>query len=380
LVIGNWVRPGSLAADSDNEFCEGGDLRGIDLFSGAGCASAGARHAGVTMVGAVDAWDIAARTYADNFPTAKVVTKRLKKGTGSEIFGDLRKIDILIASPECTNHSIARGNKPVDEESRRSGWYVMEFIRDWDPRWVVLENVTPMRHWPGFDELIAELKRRYKLRIEPLDAADFGTPQNRRRLFIVGDKLKEPAIPRPTVRVERTAASILSPVGTYGARPVFGEGRARATLGRVKRGIAELGRGRDFLIVYYGSDRAGGWQPLDRPLRTLTTLDRFGLVQWIGGEPTLRMLQVPELKRAMGMQGLNDEHGRNVKFVLQHGTRRDQIKLLGNGVCAPVMRAVVGSLVGGGLSDVLPRSNACGAAGSRTHAAVRRKTATTKRG
>lgn len=331
------------------------------------------------MVGAVDAWDIAARTYADNFPTAKVVTKRLKKGTGSEIFGDVRKIDILIASPECTNHSIARGNRPVDEESRRSGWYVMEFIHDWDPRWVVLENVTPMRHWPGFDELITELKRRYKLRIEPLDAADFGTPQNRRRLFIVGDKLKEPAIPRPTVRVERTAASILSPVGTYGARPVFGEGRAPATLARVKRGIAELGKGRDFLIVYYGSDRAGGWQPLDRPLRTLTTLDRFGLVQWIGGEPTLRMLQVPELKRAMGMQGLNDEYGRNVKFVLHHGTRRDQIKLLGNGVCAPVMRAVVGSLVGGGLSDILPRSsrsNTRGASPSRTQVAVRRKTVT----
>lgn len=334
------------------------------------------------MVGAVDAWDIAAKTYADNFPTAKVVTARLKAGSGSEIFGNIGKVDILIASPECTNHSIARGNRPVDEESRRSGWYVMDFIRDWDPRWVVLENVTPMRHWPGFDKLIADLKRRYKLRVEPLDAADFGTPQNRRRLFIMGDKLKEPVIPRPTVRIERTAATILSPSGTYDARPVFGEGRARATLTRVQRGIAELGKRRDFLIVYYGSDRAGGWQPLDRPLRTLTTLDRFGLVQWIGGEPTLRMLQVPELKRAMGLQGLNDEHGDNVKFVLQHGTRRDQVKVLGNGVCAPAMRAVVGSLLGGGLSDVLPRSARLKArvrTGPRTYTVAQRKAATRKR-
>ena len=136
---------------------------------------------------------------------------------------------------------------------------------------------------------------------------------------------------------------------------MYGEGRADATIARVKRGIAELGRNRDFLIVYYGSDGAGGWQPLDRPLRTLTTLDRFGLVQWVGGEPTLRMLQVPELKRAMGMHGLNDENGDNVKFVLRHGTRHDQIKILGNGVCAPVMKAVVGSLMGGGLSDILGR-------------------------
>jgi DNA (cytosine-5)-methyltransferase 1 len=129
--------------------------------------------------------------------------------------------------------------------------------------------------------------------------------------------------------------------------------RAASTIERVERGIAELGSKKDFLIVYYGSDRAGGWQRLDRPLRTLTTLDRFGLVQWIDGEPTLRMLQVPELKRAMGLTHLKDQRGDGVKFELDHGTRRDKIKVLGNGVCAPVMRAVVGSLIGGDSSDLL---------------------------
>ncbi len=58
------------------------------------------------------------------------------------------------------------------------------------------------------------------------------------------------------------------------------------------------------LDLYYGSDAAGGWQTLDRPLRTLTTLDRFGLIRWDGSTPTLRMLQVPELARAMGLAEL----------------------------------------------------------------------------
>ena len=84
-------------------------------------------------------------------------------------------------------------------------------------------------------------------------------------------------------------------------------------------------------------DKAGGYQTLDRPFRTLTTLDRFGLVQWEGRTPTLRMLQVPELKRAMGLPA---------DFLLEVGTRRDRIRLLGNGVCPPVMQAVVGSLIG----------------------------------
>lgn len=328
-------------------------MRGIDLFSGGGCGSAGARHAGLTMVAAADAWDIAARTYKDNFREAEVVTARLTDRSGPEIFKGIGKIDMLIASPECTHHSIARGNKPVDEESRRSGWYVMNFIRKLDPRWIVLENVTSMRHWPGFDDLVTELKKTYKLRIEPLDAADFGTPQNRRRLFIMGDKLAWPSLVKPIVRTERDASSILDRVGTYAAEPVYNGKRAISTIERVERGISALGRKKDFLIVYYGSDRAGGWQRLDRPLRTLTTLDRFGLVQWIDGEPTLRMLQVPELKRAMGLTRLKDHRGEGVKFELNRGTRRDKIKVLGNGVCAPVMRAVVGSMIGGGSSDLL---------------------------
>ncbi|MBR1000519.1 DNA (cytosine-5)-methyltransferase 1 [Bradyrhizobium japonicum] len=328
-------------------------MKAIDLFSGGGCGSAGARHAGMTMVAAADAWDIAAKTYQDNFKEAEVVTARLTDRSGPEMFNRIGRIDMLIASPECTHHSIARGNKPVDEESRRSGWYVMNFIRKLDPRWIVLENVTPMRHWPGFDDLIAELKKTYHLRIEALDAADFGTPQNRRRLFIMGDKLGAPALAKPILRTERDAASILDRAGTYQAEPVYNGKRADSTIKRVERGIAELGRKKDFLIVYYGSDRAGGWQRLDRPLRTLTTLDRFGLVQWIDGEPTLRMLQVPELKRAMGLTHLKDHRGEGVRFELDHGTRRDKIKVLGNGVCAPVMRAVVGSLIGGGSSDLL---------------------------
>jgi DNA (cytosine-5)-methyltransferase 1 len=93
-----------------------------------------------------------------------------------------------------------------------------------------------------------------------------------------------------------------------------------------------LGKGHPFLIVYYGSDGAGGWQPLDRPLRTLTTLDRFGLVTWDGREPMLRMLQVDELRRAMGFA---------TDHRFEHGSRRDKIKMIGNGVCPPVMQAVV---------------------------------------
>ena len=97
-----------------------------------------------------------------------------------------------------------------------------------------------------------------------------------------------------------------------------------------------LGKGTPFLVVYYGSDGAGGWQSLDRPLRTITTLDRFGLVTWEGSTPMLRMLQVDELMSAMGF---GNEY--NLEGI---GQRRDRIRLLGNGVAPPVMRAIVSAL------------------------------------
>jgi DNA (cytosine-5)-methyltransferase 1 len=88
----------------------------------------------------------------------------------------------------------------------------------------------------------------------------------------------------------------------------------------------ELGIGVPFLVIYYGSDGAGGWQPLNRPIRTLTTLDRFGLVTWKGKVPHLRMLQVEELRAAMGFRET---------YAFNRGSRRDRVKLLGNGVCPP---------------------------------------------
>jgi DNA (cytosine-5)-methyltransferase 1 len=315
-------------------------IRAIDLFCGGGGSSWGARAAGARMVGAVDAWSVATSNYLENFPTARrnVLTYTLSDLVGPEIFDGIGKIDLLIASPECTNHSIARGARERDEDSRRSGWFTKRFIDELKPRWIVLENVNGMRRWDGFAGLISELKRQgYNLRIQSLDAASFGVPQNRKRLFIMGDRLAQPPVVEPTGTAPKAASTIICPSGTYRTSPLFKEGRAAATLARATAAIAALGERKPFLIVYYGSDRAGGWQTLDRPLRTLTTLDRFALVEWEGDEARMRMLQVPELKVAMGI---------GEAYRLPYGTRRDHVRILGNGVAAPVMQAVVETLTG----------------------------------
>ena len=54
-------------------------------------------------------------------------------------------IDILLASPECRNHSCAKGSAPRDELSRATAMHVVEYAAALRPRWLVLENVVYMR-------------------------------------------------------------------------------------------------------------------------------------------------------------------------------------------------------------------------------------------
>jgi DNA (cytosine-5)-methyltransferase 1 len=99
--------------------------------------------------------------------------------------------------------------------------------------------------------------------------------------------------------------------------------------------MSALGREKSFLIVYYGTDAAGGWQTLDRPLRTITTLDRFALVSPSPDGHVMRMLQPPELAAAMGFPA---------DYRWPAVTRRERIKLVGNAVCPPLMKEIVTSL------------------------------------
>jgi len=318
-------------------------IRVLDLFCGGGGSSWGAQAAGAEIVCGVDAWDRAIEAYGRNFGKHKARKVLLTPESSPADLRGIGKIDLLLGSPECTHHTCARGSRPRDEQSRETAFYVTNFARKLrpHPRWVIIENVVQMRGWHGYEPLLNALTELgYQSEVYTLNASWFGVPQTRRRVFIVGDRVAKPpqqdsiplvAAPPPAVR------DILADEGTYRSTPLKRPGRAEATIERFERGYAALKARKPFLIVYYGSDGSGGWQPLDRPLRTITTIDRFGLVTWDGRTPMIRMLQPDELAAAMGF---------SERYSLDGiGQRRDRIRLLGNGVCPPVMKALVETLI-----------------------------------
>lgn len=304
----------------------------VDLFSGGGLGARGAVQAGMTPLVAVDCWDIACRTYEANFPAAKVLNARVEE-VDPLLHVSPSSVDLLLASPECTNHSPAKGSAPRDERSRETVMLTVSWIAALRPRWFVIENVKQMRGWHRYGELLDTLRALgYRMCEQVIDAADFGAPQARVRLFLIGGfGIEPPRLFRQSAG-RRPAREILDADGIWPMSPLFSERRAANTVARARNAIRALGRDAEFLLVYYGSGGENTWQTLDQPLRTITTIDRFALVQKCRGRYMIRMLQPTELARAMA---LPPEH------VFPFGTRRDKVRLCGNGVCANVVREIV---------------------------------------
>lgn len=307
----------------------------VDLFCGGGFGARGAvRGGGVPLLG-LDAWELATKTYKANFPNADIITQPIESVDVAGL-GRRYKPDVLLTSPECTSHSIARGSRPGTEKSRETAIGIVPWVRSMQPRWVIVENVNRMKKWDRHNELVGTIERLgYTVSDLSLNSADFGSAQARKRMFLVCDRegttVTREALIKHGNKKRQTARDIINWKGNYWSDSLYKPGRAQATIDRAERAIAALGRNVPFIIVYYGSDYAGGWQTLDVPLRTVTTIDRFGLVTWQKDVPYLRMLQPDELAHAMGG---GSEHR------LPHGSRREKVKLCGNGVCSDVMTAI----------------------------------------
>lgn len=289
---------------------------------------------GVPLLG-LDAWELATRTYKANFSDADVITSYIEQVNVQEL-GNKYQPDVLLTSPECTSHSIARGSKPGSERSRETALGIVPWVEAMNPRWVIVENVNRMKKWDRHNELVQTIESLgYSVSDLYLNAAEFGAAQARKRMFLVCDRAGTTVTKDQLLafgdNIASTANDVVEWEAGYKSSKLYKPGRAKATLERAERAIAELGRGIPFVIVYYGSDYAGGWQTLDVPLRTITTIDRFGLVTWDGDTPYLRMLQPSELLRAMTGGQVHQ---------LPYGSRREKVKLCGNGVCSEVMAAI----------------------------------------
>ena len=219
-------------------------IKAIDLFAGAGGSSRGAVTAGVRMALAVDHWDLACATYQSNFPGVTflrmkceaVNLRRLKRKVGA--------VDLILASPECTSHTCAKGNAPRSETSRRTAFQVVRFARAFSPRWVIVENVVHMRTWKSYQKWLNSLKNLgYNVTEQVINSADHGVPQARRRLFVMCDRERVPPKVEVSLRTkENGCLRNQSKTAGFKFSMLRSDKRAKATLERAERAIASSRR------------------------------------------------------------------------------------------------------------------------------------------
>ena len=295
-------------------------MRVVDLFAGLGGFSTGAVMAGATVVWAGNHWPAAVDLHQRNHPGALHVCQDLQQADWSLVPDH----DVMLASPACQGHSRAKGarNGPAQDLSRSTAWAVVSAAEVKRPGVVVVENVPEFLAWtlyPAWEAAMQALG--YHLVSRVIDAADHGVPQNRRRLFVVACRRKALWLDLPR-RAHVPASSFIVDDGARW-QPVDKPGRAPATLRRIEAG--RVAHGQRFLLAFYGS--AQGGRSLDRPIGTITTRDRYAVVD----DDRMRMLSAVECAAAMGFPAstiLPTEH-------------KAAVHMLGNAVCPPVARDIL---------------------------------------
>ncbi|MDZ4808390.1 MAG: DNA cytosine methyltransferase [Bacteroidota bacterium] len=165
---------------------------GIDLFSGAGGMSIGAISAGVDVKVAVEIDRYAATTYQANHPNTKLLNDDVRKvKINGYCKAEKNNIKILFGGPPCQGFSTS--NQKTRNKENESNWLFREYIRltkEQNPDWVIVENVKGIVETENgyfFEKIIAAFsKLGYTSNHAILNSADYGVPQIRNRLFIVG--------------------------------------------------------------------------------------------------------------------------------------------------------------------------------------------------
>lgn len=329
----------------------------ISLYSGAGGLDLGFAREGFELLWAADCDKWAVETYRANLGDHVV---RATLPEGAELPTDSWP-DVVIGGPPCQGFSVIGRMDPDDPRSRHV-FSLIDAVAALRPRAFVLENVKALAVAPRWSAVRDELARRakalgYETELLLLNAADYGVPQRRERMFLVGVGGMQPLCPTPTSKGSPPTVGDtlrrLPPFGSPG-NDVGSTARVVPAPSPVMRPTAHKGS-----LLFNGSGRP---LDLDHPAKTLPAsmggnatpiIDQeqleHGAEPWVvtyharlrAGDPPLteappRMRRIT-VREAAALQGFPSDWD----FRGPQGARYRQI---GNAVPPPLAQAVAASV------------------------------------
>lgn len=259
----------------------------VDLFAGGGGASKGLEAAlGRPVDIAINHDRLALAAHRVNHPHTRHLETDVWDADPEEVT-DGRLVDVLWASPDCSDFSRAKGGKPRRQRIRSLAWVVCKWARAVRPELIFVENVVEFEGWGPLDRDGVRIKarggetfRRWRRQLErlgysvahrPLVASDYGAPTNRKRLFIVARRDGLPIRwPQPTHGNKtllgqlpvRTAAECID--WTLDCPSIFGRKKPlaektdrRIALGFKRYVLDAAARGEAFIVNTRNGERVG---------------------------------------------------------------------------------------------------------------------------
>lgn len=356
-------------------------IRVLDLFAGAGGLTAGLHQASERFhsVAAVEMDPCAAASYHATFPGTDLyvgpIQNWLADGRTPE------GVDVVVGGPPCQGFSTLGKREAEDERNRLWEQYAATLVAV-EPKYFVVENVPAFGNSPQYRDFLAATERGgfledYTFDARVLNAADYGTPQARKRAVLIGHHrdLPEPGFPAPThgpdgtdgLAAYRTVRDVLLGVppkpdmdGRFselrtrvGSRKVPGAFSPREL--HVSRNYSEQSR-RRFEAIPEGGNRTDLPDHLKAPCwrrHTRGSMDVMGRLHWDRPSVTIRTeFFKPEKGRylhpvenrvithyeAALLQGFPETH----RFI---GSRTAIARQIGNAVPVPLGAAIAQQLL-----------------------------------
>jgi len=209
-----------------------------DLLCGAGGSSTGAIRALLALgfrmedivLTCVNHWPVAINTHAKNHPEARHHVQDIAT-VRPHLLVPEGYLDLLMASPTCTHHSVARGGKPTSDQQRSDPWHIITWLTELRVKRLIIENVWEFTGWGPVDartgKPVASRKGEYfrawietlrRLGFDPewrkLNAADYGDATTRQRFILMARSDRRRVMwPVPTHRPRAEAGGDL--FGSY---------------------------------------------------------------------------------------------------------------------------------------------------------------------
>ncbi len=193
---------------------------GVDLFAGAGGLSLGFERAGFDVVAAVEIDPIHCAVHEFNFPQTATICKSVTDVDSDEIrrraaIGD-RDVDVVFGGAPCQGFSMI-GKRALDDPRNGLVHHFVRLVLELQPKYFVFENVKGLTvgpHKKFLEEIMEAFEADGTYRVvtdyRVLNAADYGVPQDRRRLFLLGARK---GLALPTYPEARKSVTVAEAIG-----------------------------------------------------------------------------------------------------------------------------------------------------------------------